>query len=176
MNACCKPESTILQVGDPAPSFQANDQNGNLWKLAGHSVKDFIIIYFYPAAMTGGCSKQACGFRDDIANLEKFNVEIVGISADPVKNLKVFETYYNLNFTLLSDIDGNIAKSFGVPAYDGGTITLEIDGKEIQLDRSFTFARWTFIIDKNGIIIYKNTAADAENDSKNVSEFLQKNK
>ena len=126
--------------------------------------------------MTGGCTKQACGFRNDLLPLKEIDAEVVGISADPVENLKIFEQTYNLNFTLLSDINGYIAESFGVPVYEGGTVHVETDGINISLNRAFTLARWTYIIDTTGTIVYKNTAVDAGNDSRHVTKFLKKNR
>ncbi|WP_394706463.1 redoxin domain-containing protein [Draconibacterium orientale] len=80
-----------------------------------------------------------------------------------------------MNFPLLSDENGEIAKEFGVPLRDGGTITREIDGKDFDLKRGATASRWTFIIDKNGTIVYKNTAVDAAKDSADILEFLKSN-
>jgi peroxiredoxin Q/BCP len=173
---CNNNKNIELNVGDNAPLFQANDQDGNLWRFQDHLGKALVVLYFYPAAMTGGCTRQACGYREDKSHLTDYNIEIVGISGDPVKNLKIFEQLHNLNYTLLSDINSEIAKKFGVPVSDGGTITMEIDGRETNLQRAYTLARWTFIIDRNGKIIYKSTNVDAENDSKNVIDFLKQQK
>ena len=163
-----------LKVGDMAPVFNANDQDGELWSIADFKDKNFILIYFYPAALTSGCTKQACSYRDNKSKLNEIDVEIVGISADPVKNLKIFGNMYNLNFTLLSDINGEIARMFGVPSDEGGSITREVDGVEIDLNRSHTVSRWTYIIDKSGKIVYKDTKVSAKEDSDKVIDFLIK--
>ena len=136
--------------------------------------KKFIVIYFYPAALTSGCTKQACSYRDNQSKLQEIDAEVVGISADPVKNLKIFGSMYHLNFTLLSDANGDIAKMFGVPASDGGSITREVDGEEMELQRSQSIKRWTFIIDKSGKIVYKDTDVSAQEDSEKVIKFLEK--
>ena len=114
-------------------------------------------------------------YLQDLLPLKEIDAEVVGISADPVRNLKIFEQSYNLNFTLLSDINGYIAESFGVPVSEGGTVHVETDGRNISLNRAFTLARLTYIIDTTATIVYKNTVVDAGNDSRNVIEFLQKN-
>lgn len=168
-----KAETITLNVGDKAPNFYANDDNGELWELEKHLGKNYVVVYFYPAALTGGCTKQACSYRDNKDILSKMNVNVVGISGDPVNNLKMFKEVHDLNFSLLSDVSGEIAKKFGVPLKDGGKIKKTIEGTIFSLGRSYTEARWTFIIGKNGNVIYKDTEVNAENDSKNVMDFLK---
>ncbi len=162
-----------IEIGDPAPSFMANNQNGELWNSSDYYGKGFIVVYFYPAALTGGCTKQACSYRDFESSLNELDVEVVGISGDAVKNLKIFEKEHQLNFTLLSDITGEIAKKFGVPTVSGGVIDKEISSGKISLARSLTTKRWTFIIDKNHKIVYKDMAVNASEDSKKVIEFIK---
>jgi len=161
-----------LQVGDHAPSFVANDQNGNLWKSEDHLGKGYLVVYFYPGAMTGGCTKQACSYRDHKNGLEGLDVEVVGISGDPVINLKYFQEAEQLNFTLLSDVSGDIATKFGVPVGKGGTITRTIGGQEKELVRMVAASRWTFVVDPQGKIVYRNTEVNAAEDSQKVIDFV----
>src|SRR5437016_4764214 len=91
-----------LKVGDPAPTFTATDDQGKEWKSTEHVGKKVLVVYFYPADMTGGCTKQACGFRDDMKALSERGVEVVGISGDSAENHQFFKKYHNLNFTLLA--------------------------------------------------------------------------
>jgi len=102
-------------VGDPAPTFTATDQDGHLWKSSDWIGKKYLIVYFYPAAMTGGCTKQACAFRDDVDKLKLKDAVVVGVSGYAPEDLKVFQQTYELNFDLLADYNGMIAKAFGVP-------------------------------------------------------------
>ncbi len=146
-----------LKVGDKAPLFEAFDEDGKLWKSADYTGKKILVVYFYPAAMTGGCTKQACSFRDDKSTLEELDVEVIGISGDDPANLKFFRKAHDLNFTLLADPDGKVAKKFGVPIRDGGSIKRIIDGNEITLTRGVTTARWTFLIDLDGKINLKRS-------------------
>jgi len=163
-----------LAVGDKAPQFNANTHAGDLWQAEEHvGHGKYVLVYFYPAAMTGGCTKQACAYRDQAADLGVLDVEVIGISADPVNNLKIFRDVHHLNFTLLSDVNGWIARQFGVPINKGGTFTTTIDGKEVALKRPYTFARWTFLLDKDGTVLYKDTAVDASADSRKALEFLR---
>jgi len=101
---------------------------------------------------------------------------VVGVSGDNVEGLKLFKKAENLNFTLLSDESGEIAKSFGVPTRDGGKITREIEGQSYDLVRGVSASRWTFIIDKNGNIVYKNEQVDADKDAEAVLAFLKSSK
>src|SRR2546421_6451350 len=91
-------EEKVVKVGDPAPTFEATDDQGQTWKSSDHVGKKILVVYFYPADMTGGCTKQACGFRDDMQKLAGEGVEVVGISGDTVENHKVFKEFHKLNF------------------------------------------------------------------------------
>ncbi len=164
-----------IEIGDSAPSFMANNQNGELWNSNDYYGKGFVVVYFYPAALTGGCTKQACSYRDFESTLNELDVEVVGVSGDAVKNLKVFEKEHQLNFTLLSDISGEIAAKFGVPTVAGGTIEKEISIGKVSLSRALTTKRWTFIIDKNSKVVYKDMSVNAAEDSKKVIDFIKKN-
>jgi peroxiredoxin Q/BCP len=167
--------SKELKTGDKAPGFTAKADDGTTWNLSDHIGDKNIVVYFYPAAMTGGCTKQACAYRDFSSDIKSAGALVVGISGDNVDGLKIFKKAYDLNFTLLSDESGKIAQKFGVPIKDGGTIDREVDGKTVELTRGATASRWTFIIDKNGKIIYKNEDVDATKDTEEVLKFLKKN-
>ena len=166
---------TELKVGDKAPAFEAKDDKGKDWKLSDHVGKHILVVYFYPADMTGGCTKQACGFRDDSTTLAEKGVEVVGISGDSVKNHKVFKKVHMLGFTLLADEEGAVAKKFGVPVNPGGDFkTKDADGNEITLTRGVTIQRWTFIIGKDGKIAHIDTKVNAAADSGHVLEAVEK--
>lgn len=165
-------EIKSLKSGDKVPVFTAIDDNNQPWNINDYIGKKNIVIYFFPAAMTGGCTKQACSYRDNYSELEKANSIVVGISGDEPENLKIFKKAYNLNFPLLSDNSGEIAKKFGVPVSDGSSITREIDGKEYIMKRGVTAKRWTFTINKKGEIIDINQVVDPEHDSQNVLKIL----
>jgi len=162
-----------LQVGDKAPEFKAQADDGTVWDVKDYLGKNYIVAYFYPAAMTGGCTKQACSYRDHMDKLLSEGVVVVGISGDKVENLRLFKQAENLNFSLLSDDKGEIAKAFGVPAGEGGAIKRTVGGIEHELVRELTTKRWTFIIGKDGKILYKNDAVDAEKDTAEVLEFIK---
>jgi len=161
-------------VGDSAPAFTAMDDQGKGWKSTDYVGKKVLVVYFYPADLTGGCTKQACGFRDDMKKLIGKDVEVIGVSGDSVRNHQLFKKEHDLNFTLLADEDGGVAKKFGVPLKKGGSIKRTIDGKEETLTRGVTAARWTFVIDKNGKVVLKNTKVKAANDSKAILDVVNK--
>jgi len=164
-----------LKVGDAAPAFEAKDDSGKDWKSADHVGKKVVVVYFYPADMTGGCTKQACGFRDDMKALSEKGVEVIGVSGDSVKNHQLFKKAHELNFPLLADTDGKVAEKFGVPVTHGEkTVKATIDGKEESLVRNVTTARWTFVIDKSGKVASKNTKVNAAEDSKAIQELVEK--
>ena len=104
--------ATQLKAGDPAPDFTLPDADGN-----PVSLHDFrgqrVIVYFYPAAMTPGCTTQACDFRDSLAELNGAGVAVVGISPDPVGKLAEFREKESLTFPLLSDVDKQVLNAYG---------------------------------------------------------------
>ncbi len=160
-----------LEKGDKVPNFSATDESGDVWELSDQRA-DYLVIYFYPAAFTGGCTKQACSYRDHDDAFGKINAHVIGVSGDDHENLKAFKAFHNLNFTLLSDADGKIAELFGVPTRDGGTIEKEVDGKTLQLSRGVTTSRWTYVIDGNGKLVYKDDDVQAATDPEAVLKAL----
>ena len=168
-----KAEDVDLKVGDAAPVFTSTDDDGKEWKSTDHVGKKIVVVYFYPADCTGGCTKQAQGFRDDMKILTDKGVEVVGVSGDSVKNHKLFKKLEKLNFALLADEDGSVAKKFGVPFGKGGEVKKEIDGKEELLVRGVSAKRWTFVIGKDGKILMKNTEVKPAEDSKAVLKVVE---
>ena len=139
-----------LKVGSPAPSFSLLDQYSEQ-----HQLKDYrgrwLVLYFYPKADTPGCTTEACEFRDDVFQLRKMNVALLGVSTDDVKSQKEFSDKYHLPFSLLSDPDGAIASKYG----------------SFKSYGSMRFAsRHTFIIDPDGNIarIYRNVSPKKHSD------------
>lgn len=132
-----------LSVGTQAPDFSLSDQDGNQVRLADLRGKK-VLVYFYPKAMTPGCTTQACGLRDVNAELAALNVAVLGISPDPAKRLKKFEERDGLNFRLLADEDHGIADAFGVWG------PKKFMGKEYD-----GIHRLSFLIDEEGKICHR---------------------
>jgi peroxiredoxin Q/BCP len=145
-----------------------------MWRSSDYAGDRIIVVYFYPAAMTGGCTAQACAFRDHRSQLEELGATVVGVSGDRIENLRVFKGQYQLNFPLLSDPNGVVMRAFGVPVREGATITREVNGDTVALTRDITAARWTFIIDRDGRIVHKETQVDAEGDSRAVLDVIRR--
>ena len=104
--------SERLSVGDAAPDFALQDADGNevaLKDLRGRNV----IVYFYPAAMTPGCTKEACDFRDNLGVLAGAGLTVLGISPDTPQKLAKFRDKESLNFSLLADPDREVLKAYG---------------------------------------------------------------
>jgi peroxiredoxin Q/BCP len=167
-------QEASFNTGDALKPFSAEADNGEIWKSGNVIGKKNLVVYFYPAAMTGGCTKQACAYRDSKDQISSLNAVVVGVSGDDAKNLELFKRAHNLNFTLLSDSDGKIASAFGVPMKFGEkSIEREVEGVQYTLTRGITTARWTFIIDKKGKLIYKSTQVNAAEDSDAVLKILK---
>lgn len=171
-----------LAVEDAAPAFECRDDQGNIWTSADHVGKQFVVVYFFPADFTRGCRAQARSFRDNMNQLAADGIAVVGISGDSVGNHELFKSVENLNFTLLADEDGSVAKKFGVPLDKGGQVAprdeqnkpiMDAEGNPLILTRAVTAARWTFIIGMDGKIAYKNVKVDPARDSKQVATFIE---
>ena len=107
-----------ISVGAPPPDFTKTAQNGSVVHLFALKGKP-AVVYFYPKDETAGCTKEACSFRDAWDALSKKGVVLIGVSADPEESHKAFAQNHQLPFLLVSDPDGQIAASFGVP-FQGG--------------------------------------------------------
>jgi peroxiredoxin Q/BCP len=164
-----------LKVGDTAPAFEARTDADTAWQTADHIGKKWVVIYFYPGDFTPGCTAQAKAFRDAMHNLTEKGVEIIGVSGDSIQTHEQFKKAQKLNFTLLADEDGAIAKGFGVPLSPGATVKAKnADGNPIEVKRAVTAARWTFVIGKDGRIAYMNTKVIPSDDAKKIVEFITK--
>lgn len=129
-----------LKQGEKAPHFSLLNQHNETVSLADFSGKK-VLVYFYPKALTPGCTTQACGLRDIKAELDTLNTVVLGISPDAPKKLANFEEKKALNFTLLSDEDHQVAEQFGVW------------GEKKFMGRVYDGVhRISFLVDENGVI------------------------
>jgi peroxiredoxin Q/BCP len=164
-----------LKVGDPAPIFAGVDDQGLPWASADHVGKKYLVVYFFPGDFTPGCTRQAQNFRDAMNKLTEKGIEVVGVSGDAVQTHQMFKKAQMLNFSLLSDADATLAKTFGVPVGAGADVkTKDADGQPVTLKRAVTASRWTFVIGKDGKIAYKNTKVDPAKDSKEFADLVEK--
>jgi thioredoxin-dependent peroxiredoxin len=158
------------KVGDKAPAFESVDENGKAWKSSDHVGKKVIVLYFYPADFTRGCTAQACGFRDNLKAIQQKGVEVVGVSGDSAQTHSKFKKHHKLGFTLLADEKGELAKKFGIPYDKGGTIKFEGE----PLTRGVTIQRWTVVIDREGNIAARYQVGNAAKDSEKILETVGK--
>ncbi|HZN80956.1 MAG TPA: thioredoxin-dependent thiol peroxidase [Mycobacterium sp.] len=134
------PQTPRLEVGDKAPAFSLPDADGNTVKLSDYKGRR-VIVYFYPAAATPGCTKQACDFRDSLSELNGAGLDVIGISPDKPAKLAKFRDDQKLTFPLLSDPDRKVLTAWG--AFGEKTMY----GKTVQ-----GVIRSTFVIDEKGKI------------------------
>lgn len=104
---------TLPAVGEKAPDFDLPASTGRNIRLSDYQGKT-VVVYFYPKADTPGCTKEACGFRDSAEEYRKAGVSVVGISPDPIEDVKAFAGKYQLNFPLLADADHKVCEAYGV--------------------------------------------------------------
>jgi thioredoxin-dependent peroxiredoxin len=103
----------MIEQGQQAPDFTLPDQDGKPVSLSDYTGQT-LVLYFYPKADTPGCTTQACGLRDSIAELNDVGAAVLGVSPDPVKRVKKFHDGQGLNFTLLADEDKQVVEAYGV--------------------------------------------------------------
>jgi len=150
-----------LKRGDNAPDFALNDQNGNTVKLKNYSGRK-LLLYFYPKALTPGCTTQSCNVRDAREDLSSAGVDCLGVSPDAAEKQKKFEEKYSLNFPLLSDEDHKLAEAFGTWGE-----------KSMYGKKYMGIIRSAFLIDEDGKILevwYKVSPADTV---KNVRQVIK---
>lgn len=134
------PPTPRIAVGDKAPAFSLPDADGNTVSLGDFAGRK-LVVYFYPAASTPGCTKQACDFRDSLAELNEAGLDVVGISPDKPEKLAKFRDAEGLTFPLLSDPDRTVLTAWG--AFGEKSMY----GKTVQ-----GVIRSTFVVDEKGKI------------------------
>lgn len=150
------------KVGNLAPAWTLVNQNGEKVSLKDFKGKKNVVFYFYPKALTPGCTTQACGIRDSKKEFEKLDTVVFGVSPDPVKKLKNFIEKKELNFDLLSDEDKTIAEKYGVW------------GMKKFMGREFMgILRTTFIIGKDGRIKHIMDKVKTKSHHDDVIEVLK---
>jgi peroxiredoxin Q/BCP len=131
---------TRLSPGDPAPDFTLPTDEGSTVSLADLRGRK-VIVYFYPAAMTPGCTKQACDFTDSFASLQSAGYDVLGISPDAPAKLARFRARDSLTITLLSDADRSVMKAYAAFGEK------KLYGKTVE-----GVIRSTFVVDEDGTI------------------------
>jgi peroxiredoxin Q/BCP len=148
---------TKLSLGDPIPTVTASDQDGKTVDLANAAKDGYTLVYFYPKAMTPGCTAQACSLRDAYQTLQEKGVKIYGVSLDTVDAQKEFQAKESLPFELLSDTDHKVTSAFGVPL----------------IKNSFA-ARQAYLF-KGGRLVWLDTKASTDKQASDVLAVLSGN-
>ena len=144
------------QVGEAAPAFRLQDQNGH-WHTPAEFHGRWLVLYFYPKDFTPGCTTEVCTFRDDIAKLRKAGAAVVGVSLDDVKSHADFAAKYHVPFPLLSDANREVAASYGV-------LTSHLGMHYAK--------RTTFLVNPQGVIAKVYPDVDPEKNSAQVLSDL----
>jgi len=140
----------MLNIGDIAPDFELSDQDGKTHKLSDYLGKK-VVLYFYPKDNTPGCTKEACGFRDNFSEYRKNDIVVLGVSKDSEKSHSKFAEKYSLPFTLLSDNETSVAQAYSVWGL-----------KKMMGREYYGMNRVTYVIDEEGKIlrVYKKVKPD----------------
>jgi len=144
-------------LGDPAPDFRLQDQNGE-WQTLEQYRGRWIALYFYPKDDTPGCTKEACAFRDNIFAFDELNALILGVSLDDVESHAEFAEKYSLPFSILADTDKQAAEAYGV--------VMKIGSMELA-------SRQSFLINPEGMIVKHYEKVNAETHSEDVLADLR---
>ena len=146
-----------FSVGDPAPDFELQDQNGDV-----HTLEDYrdqwVALYFYPKDDTPGCTTEACEFRDDIFKFRRMGCQVIGVSMDDAESHREFAEKHGLPFPLLADTEGTAADAYGVR---GGMLGMSMAKRE------------TFLIDPEGNIAKHYRKVDPETHSSEILADLE---
>jgi peroxiredoxin Q/BCP len=140
----------MLKIGLKAPDFKLKDQENNIHSLSNYK-GNWVVLYFYPKDNTPGCTKEACSFRDNLEELKKEGVVVLGVSADSVNSHQKFAEKYKLNFPILSDENKEIIKKY------------KAWGKKKFMGKTYEgILRITYLINKQGKIfkVYPNVSPE----------------
>jgi peroxiredoxin Q/BCP len=149
------------QIGDMAPQFELEDQDGKTHKLSDY-LGTPVVLYFYPKDNTPGCTAQACSFRDSFAEYRQKGIVVLGVSKDSTKSHAKFQDKFSLPFTLLADVEHKVAEAYGV------WVQKKFMGREYM-----GMERTTFIIDKDGKIVHILEKVKPQNHAEEVLALFE---
>jgi peroxiredoxin Q/BCP len=155
-------KTSLPKIGNLAPSFSLENQDGEKVSSKDFKGKKNIVLYFYPKAMTPGCTVQACGIRDDLKAFAKLDTVVLGVSPDAPKSLVKFRERDQLNFPLLSDSDHEVAAKYGAWGLK------KLYGREYM-----GILRMTFIIGKDGRLLKIIEKVNTKTHAEDVLEFIK---
>jgi peroxiredoxin Q/BCP len=150
-----------LEVGKKAPAFTAEIDGGGKLSLKDYLGK-WVVLYFYPKDDTPGCTKEACSFRDNMDEITKLGVEVIGVSPDSTKSHDKFKEKYKLNFHLLNDSDKQICEKYGV-----------LGEKSMFGKKYMGVIRTTYIIDAQGVISFVYPKVKVEGHTEEIMDKIR---
>lgn len=145
-----------LEIGKPAPAFEAKDQNGQIIRLEDFKGKK-VVLYFYPKDNTPGCTAQACNLRDNYEALQNAGYIVLGVSSDSEKSHQKFIEKQNLPFPLIADVDLKVHEAYGT------WVEKSMYGRKYM-----GTARTTFVIDENGLLTEIIEKVDTKNHTNQI--------
>lgn len=151
----------IAQVGQPAPDFELQTDTGQPVRLSDLRGRQ-VVLFFYPEADTPGCTVEACGFRDDLAEFRERRIVVFGISPDDVSKQAAFSHKFDLTYPLLADADHRVAEAYGV-----------WQRKQLAGQEYMGVMRTTFVIDPQGVISHVFERVQADGHSQEVLGALK---
>jgi thioredoxin-dependent peroxiredoxin len=151
-------------VGKPAPLFKLPSSEGREIGLGDFKGKRTLVLYFYPRADTPGCTKEACGFRDALADYDKAHVAVLGVSPDDADAVTKFGGKFHLNFPLLADADHSVADAYGV-----------WQEKSMYGKKYLGVARTTFVIGTDGKVRHVFEKVKPEGHDQQVLQWISEN-
>jgi peroxiredoxin Q/BCP len=157
------PSPTEL-IGKAAPKFSLPSSGGEAIGLDDFKGSKTVVLYFYPRADTPGCTKEACGFRDALADYDRAKVAVVGISPDEPGDVRKFAQKFHLNFPLLADADHAVAEMYGT-----------WQEKSMYGKKYFGATRTTFVIGKDGKVLHVFEKVKPERHDQQVLEWIKQN-
>jgi len=151
-------------IGKPAPRFTLPSSVGKDISLADYEGKQIVVLYFYPRADTPGCTVEACGFRDALAEYDRAKIAVLGVSPDPTKAVGKFSSKFKLNFPLLADEDHAVAEKYGVWQ------------QKTFMGRKFMgVVRTTFVIGKDGKVAHVFEKVKVDGHDQEVLAWIREN-
>lgn len=151
-----------IHIGDVAPEFSLLNQNNEQVNLSDYRGKKNVVVYFYPKALTPGCTTQSCGINASLARFSESDTVVFGISPDPTAKLLKFREKYHFQFDLLSDEGHEVAEEYGV-----------WDLKKFMGREYMGIVRTTFIIDKTGNVIFVMDKVKTKSHHEDVLEIIK---
>ncbi len=148
-------KSMPISVGEPAPEFSLSDENGKMHSLSQYRGQK-IVVYFYPKDDTPGCTKEACGIRDEFSSFEDNQIVVFGVSYDNASSHRKFKKKFDLPFHLLSDEDKSVSKLYGA-------------------DGTFFPSRKTYLIDEDGKLLKIYDKVNVLNHAEDILRTFAKN-